>query len=83
MRILVAVLLLLLFVTSGGRVAVSHYAFNLRLLADCSPGDPGLRPGSGRSPREGNDNLFQYSCLENSMDRGAWQATVMESQRVG
>lgn len=36
MRILVAVLLLLLFVTSGGRVAVSHYAFNLRLLADCS-----------------------------------------------
>ena len=33
-------------------------------------------PGSGRSPRVGNSNLLQYSCLENSMDRGAWWATV-------
>ena len=33
-------------------------------------------PGSGRSPGEGNDNPLQYSCLENSMDRGAWWATV-------
>ena len=32
--------------------------------------------GSGRSPREGHDNPFQYSCLENFMDRGAWQATL-------
>ena len=39
-------------------------------------GDPGSIPGSGRSPGERNDNLLQYSCLENSMDRGAWQATV-------
>ena len=39
-------------------------------------GDPGLIPGSGRSPGEGNDNPLQYSCLENSMDRGAWWATV-------
>ena len=39
-------------------------------------GDTGLIPGSGRSPGEGNDNLLQYSCLENPMDRGAWQATV-------
>ena len=31
---------------------------------------------SERCPRGGNDNLFQYSCLENSMDRGAWQAIV-------
>ena len=38
--------------------------------------DLGLIPGSGRSPGEGNGNPFQYSCLENSMDRGAWQATV-------
>jgi len=30
----------------------------------------------GRSPGEGNDNPFQYSCLENPMDRGAWQATA-------
>ena len=33
-------------------------------------------PGSGRSPGGGNDNPLQYSCLENAMDRGAWQATV-------
>ena len=39
-------------------------------------GDPVLIPGSGRSPREGNGNPLQYSCLENSMDRGARKATV-------
>ena len=39
-------------------------------------GDVGLIPVLGRSPREGNDNPFQYSCLENSMDRGVWRATV-------
>ena len=38
--------------------------------------DVGLIPGSGRSPGGGNGNLLQYSCLENPMDRGAWQATV-------
>ena len=38
--------------------------------------DLGSPPGSGRSPEEGNSNPFQYSCLENSMDGGAWQATV-------
>ena len=42
----------------------------------CSAGDLGSIPGLGRSPREGNGNPFQYSCLENSMDRGAWRATV-------
>ena len=46
----------------------------------CNPGDPGLIPGSGRSPGEGNGNSLQYSCLENPMDRGAWQATVLGSQ---
>ena len=35
--------------------------------------DTGLIPGSGRSPGEGNGNILQYSCLENPMDRGAWQ----------
>ena len=40
------------------------------------PGDSGSVPGLGRSPGEGNGNPFQYSCLENSMDRGASQATV-------
>ena len=42
-------------------------------------GDPGymrLIPGSGRSPGGRNGNPFQYSCLENSLDRGAWQAIV-------
>ena len=39
-------------------------------------GDLGSIPGSGRSPREGNGNPLQYSCLENPMDRGAWWATV-------
>ena len=39
-------------------------------------GDQGLIPGSGRSSGEGNGNSLQYSCLENPMDRGAWQDTV-------
>ena len=39
-------------------------------------GYPGSIPGSGRSPGEGNGNPLLYSCLENSMDRGAWQAAV-------
>ena len=38
--------------------------------------DPGLNPGLGRSPGEGNGNPLQHSCLENPTDRGAWQATV-------
>ena len=38
--------------------------------------DVGLIPGLGRSPGEGNGNPLQYSCLENSMDRGAWWARV-------
>ena len=42
----------------------------------CRSGDPGLVPGSGRSPGEGNGNPLQCSCLENPMDRGAWRATV-------
>ena len=41
-----------------------------------SQGDLGSIPGSGRSPGEGNGNPLQYSCLENSMDGGAWWATV-------
>ena len=41
-------------------------------------GDTGSIPGLGRSSGEGNDYLLQYFCLENSMDRGAWWATVHE-----
>ena len=48
---------------------------NLPVMAE----DLGFIPGLGRSPGEGNGNPFQYSCLENSMDRGAWQ-TVAKSQ---
>ena len=42
----------------------------------CNVGDLDLVPGSGRSPGEGNGFTLQYSCLENSMDRGARQCTV-------
>ena len=42
----------------------------------CNVGDVGLIPGLERSPGEGNGNPLQYSCLENSTDRGAWWATV-------
>ena len=41
-------------------------------VSACNAGDPGSIPGSGRSPGEGKGNPLQYSCLENSMDRGAW-----------
>ena len=43
----------------------------------CNEGDPGPISRSGRSPGEGNGNHLQYNCSENSMDRGAWQATVL------
>ena len=39
-------------------------------------GDPASIPGSVRPPEDGNGNPLQYSCLENSMDRGAWRAVV-------
>ena len=42
----------------------------------CSAGDLGSVPGLERSPEGGNDYPLQYSCLENSMDGGAWQARV-------
>ena len=42
----------------------------------CNAGDLGWVPGLGRSPGGGHDNSLRYSCLENPMDRGAWQATV-------
>ena len=43
----------------------------------CNAGDMALIPGSGRSPREGNGNPFQNSCLENSMDEGVWWAATV------
>ena len=44
----------------------------------CDAGDPGLIPGLGRSPGEGNGNPLQYSGLENSMDGGDWWAIIHE-----
>ena len=46
--------------------------------SSCNAGDPGLIPGSGRSPREGNGNPLLYSCLENFTGSEAWLATVHE-----
>ena len=46
-------------------------------------GDMGLIPGWGRFPGGGNGNPLQYSCWDNPMDRGAWQARVHGVQRAG
>ena len=45
-------------------------------VSACNAGDPGSISGPGRSPGEGNGNPLQFSCLENAMDRGVWQAAV-------
>ena len=58
------------------RFPCSGFPWWLSKESACNPGDLGSVPGSGRSPREGNGYPFQYSCLGNSMDRGAWRATV-------
>ena len=49
----------------------------------CNARDLGSTPEPERAPGEGNDNPLQYSCLENLLDRGAWQATVHGVSRVG
>ena len=51
-----------------GRLSSKESAYNA--------GDEGLIPGQGKSPGGGNSNPLQYSCLGNSLDRGAWRATV-------
>ena len=48
----------------------------------CNAGETGLIPGSGRSPGEGNGSLFQYSCLENPMDRENYGVQSMNWQRI-
>ena len=47
----------------------------------CNVGDPGSIPKSGRPAGEGNGNPFEYSCLKNPRDRGAWWATVHGAQK--
>ena len=63
---------------SDGASLVAQSVKNLPTILEtaCKTGDLGLIPGSGSSPGEGNGNPVQYSCLENPMDRGAWQTTV-------
>ena len=72
-----------LFVTPSLSFTISWSLLKLRSTggsdskeSTCNVGDPGLIPGLGRSPGEGNGNPLQYSCLGNPMDGGAWQTTV-------
>ena len=58
------------------RGSPGHSVVKSRPVNAGDAGDSGLISGSGRSPREGNGNLIQYSYLGNPMDRGAWQAAV-------
>ena len=72
--------LLLLFLHFNHNIWI-HLSFSVGFpggseVKACNVGDPGLIPGSGRSPGEGNGNPFHYSCLENPMDGGAWWTTV-------
>ena len=57
------------------RELAAHYGSDGKEFA-CSAGDLGSIPGLGRSPGGRHGNPLQYSCLENPMDRGAWQAAV-------
>ena len=64
-------------------VATLDQLWHLPVIAGDAAVIAGWIPGLGRSPGEGNGNPLQYSCLENPMDRGAWQGLQsMESQRV-
>ena len=58
-------------------ISCSGIPWWLRWLRVCLQfGRPGLIPGLGKSPGEWNSNTFQYSCMENTMDRGTWPATI-------
>ena len=65
----------------GGNTTISPFSWDFPSGSEgkesaYSVGDLGLMPGLGRSPGERNGCPLQYSCLENSMDRGAWWATA-------
>ena len=62
--------------TNGGRMGFPLVAQTVKTLPAIQCRRPGLIPGSERSPGEGNGPLFQYSCLENSMNSVAWRAAV-------
>ena len=55
---------------------IGHSRWFIGKNPPANAGDPSSIPGSGRFPGAGNDNPLQYSCLENPMDKGAWQAIV-------
>ena len=70
-----------LFASGGQSIGASSGGSDGKEPA-CNAGDLGLIPGSGRSLEGGNGYPLQYPCMENPMDRGAWQAAVYGSQRV-
>ena len=72
------VFVLIALLTSVRASLVAQLVKNLPTIRDL-----GSVPWPGRSPGEGNGNPLQYSCLENPMDRGAWQAIVQGVARVG
>ena len=69
-------LLLLFYLHRGIHVSWASQETQVAKNPPANAGDAGLIPGSGRAAGGGNDNTLQYSCLENSMHRGAWWATV-------
>ena len=69
-------LVLILDIYSTKRVNLGFPGGSDSKASTCNAGDLGSIPGSGRSPGEGNGNPLQYCCLENSMEGGAWWATV-------
>ena len=66
---------------TGNKHCQKQFTNSYNRLA-CNAGDLGSIPGMGRSPGEGNGSPLQYSCLENPMDKGAWQATIHGVTRV-
>ena len=62
--------------STGGEIPLVSTGGSVVENLPANAGDLGLIPGSGRCPGEGHGNPLQYSCLENPMDRGAWQDTV-------
>ena len=69
-------LLLLFYLHRGIHVSWASQETQVAKNPPADAGDAGLIPGSGRAAGGGNGNTLQYSCLENSMHRGAWWATV-------
>ena len=70
---------------TGPQEEIEKLSLSVSLVAPNPPanaGDSSWIPGSGRSPGEGNGNPLQYSCLENSKDRGAWRAMVHRVTKI-